>query len=709
MNILDLEFSPGASVAPVPVVEVTPVKRDFQRLLQHSFGAVRQAEGELVENRSQPAALVADPSVKPDQLTAGLSRAGNPLPKPANLLPGGTLASDLLKSYGLETMLAEGHAAAETAVALATSAVHKGGSDNALAQLGVNPTALAAGVKAEYPTAVAGVGGQLPELLPVADAISGIDSRVPELSTRASLHPAALADATNMVNSRVPELSALSNSQFTGAAGRVDDTLLPPAEADLGTLPTPAAQQATDQTAETLVPQPALRQVAEPLVPQPALRPANPGNIQDADLPQGVSMVDDSGREASVGRLVTPELDRSARLLDAMPGRTVEAGQSGDHIGGPVSGTLRQAADPLVPQPTLRPANQGNIQDAHLPQGVSTVDSSGHEASVGRVVTPELDHPARLFDAIPGRTAEAGQAGNNVAGVLRQMAEPLVPQPALRPANPGNILDADLPQGMSTVDGSGREASVGRVVPPELDRPARSFDAMPGRTAEAGQPGSNVTQANQFRETLLNAEAQTRGAPPAQESLTAARNAPAEPAPASVTTAPAQSNPVAAATPAAPGVSQTQQSALAALLNVPLTPSKPGWEQDMGTRISYLLKNNQSVAELKLSPASLGTIEVRISGDSERTEVSFFSQNPATRELIEANLPRLRETFANSGIALADVDVSGESLRDHREEQAAAKAWSGVPGHESDENSDPGQATNRGVTLVGDHVVDTFI
>ncbi|MEK9871136.1 MAG: flagellar hook-length control protein FliK, partial [Gammaproteobacteria bacterium] len=446
---------------------------------------------------------------------------------------------------------------------------------------------------------------------------------------------------------------------------------------------------------------------AEPLVPQPALGPANPGNIQDADLSQGVSTVDGSGRVA------TPELDRSARPLDAMPGRTVEAGQSSNHIAGPAAGALRQTAEPLVPQPALGPANPGNIQDADLPQGVSTVDNVGREASVGRVATPELDRSARLLDAMSGRTAEASQSGNHiagpVAGVLRQMAEPLTPQPALRLANPGNIQDADLPQGASTVDSIGREASVGRVVTPEVDRSARAFDAMPGRTAEAVQSGNHVTQANQFRETLVNAEAQTRGAPPAQESLTAARNAPAEPAPAPVTTAPAQSNPVTAATPAAPGASQTQQSALAALFNVPLTPSKPGWEQDMGTRISYLLKNNQSVAELKLSPASLGTIEVRISGDSERTEVSFFSQNPATRELIEANLPRLRETFANSGIALADVDVSGESLRDHREEQAAAGARSGVPGHESDENSDPDQATSRGVTLVGDHVVDTFI
>ncbi|MEK9872106.1 MAG: hypothetical protein VW831_20485, partial [Gammaproteobacteria bacterium] len=366
MNILDLEFSPGASIAPVPVVEVTPVKRDFQRLLQHSFGAVRQAEGELVDNRSQPAGLVADPSVKPDQLTAGLSRAGNPLPRPANLLPGGTLASDLLKSYGRETMLAEGHAATETvptpailetAAALATSA------DIAQAQLSVNQTAAAAGVNADYPTAAAAAGGQMPEL-------------------------SALADAMSRVDSRVSELSALSNSQFTGAAANlVDDRLLPPVKADLGPLPTPAAQQATDQAARVVpvagLAAGALRQTAEPLVPQPALGPANPGNIQDADLSQGVPTVDGSGREASVGRVVTPEVDRSARLLDAMSARTVEAGQSGNHIAGPVSGTLRQAAEPLMPQPGLRPANSGNIQDADLPQGVSTADSVGREASVG--------------------------------------------------------------------------------------------------------------------------------------------------------------------------------------------------------------------------------------------------------------------------------------------------------------------------------------
>ena len=94
-----------------------------------------------------------------------------------------------------------------------------------------------------------------------------------------------------------------------------------------------------------------------------------------------------------------------------------------------------------------------------------------------------------------------------------------------------------------------------------------------------------------------------------------------------------------------------------------------GWDVEVGNRIRWMVGQNNSGVELRLNPPELGSIEVKVATDGDRTSITFFSANPAAREALEAALPRLREMFADSGMQLANADVSDQGLQQQREQQ----------------------------------------
>jgi len=107
-------------------------------------------------------------------------------------------------------------------------------------------------------------------------------------------------------------------------------------------------------------------------------------------------------------------------------------------------------------------------------------------------------------------------------------------------------------------------------------------------------------------------------------------------------------------------------------LNVPF--NQAGWDKALGERIQWMVGQGMQRASIKLNPAHLGPMEVRIQVQNDQASVQFTSAHGVVRDALEAALPRLRDMFDNAGVELADVDVSGQSFA---EQQAAAD------GHES--------------------------
>lgn len=100
---------------------------------------------------------------------------------------------------------------------------------------------------------------------------------------------------------------------------------------------------------------------------------------------------------------------------------------------------------------------------------------------------------------------------------------------------------------------------------------------------------------------------------------------------------------------------------------------KPGWDQDLGSRLVWMSKHNLDSAQLRLNPAHLGPLEVRLSVQQDQTaSVTFLSNHAPVREAVEAALPRLREMLADSGVALNDVNVSSQSRGRSHEQDARA-------------------------------------
>lgn len=113
------------------------------------------------------------------------------------------------------------------------------------------------------------------------------------------------------------------------------------------------------------------------------------------------------------------------------------------------------------------------------------------------------------------------------------------------------------------------------------------------------------------------------------------------------------------------GVTTQSVAAMPTLIDTPV--ADPAWGEAVGKRVSMLLSRNVGSAELRLSPAELGPLQVQIAVDDNVARVTFTAAHAVTRDALEQALPRLREMLADQGISLADAGVSdqrGETAED---------------------------------------------
>ncbi len=95
----------------------------------------------------------------------------------------------------------------------------------------------------------------------------------------------------------------------------------------------------------------------------------------------------------------------------------------------------------------------------------------------------------------------------------------------------------------------------------------------------------------------------------------------------------------------------------------------PNWSQQMTQQVSYMLKGGFQQAEIKLNPAHLGPMEIKLTVNDDQASISFVAQHAPVREALDAALPRLREMLEQQGLNLADVDVSTQSEQQQAEQQ----------------------------------------
>jgi len=109
--------------------------------------------------------------------------------------------------------------------------------------------------------------------------------------------------------------------------------------------------------------------------------------------------------------------------------------------------------------------------------------------------------------------------------------------------------------------------------------------------------------------------------------------------------------------------------------------NSPGWSKAMGKQIVWMANQNIKAAEIRLNPANLGPVEVRLEINDDQINVALSSRHAAVREAMELTMPKLREMLENDGLNLSDSNISHQSFAEQREQQAENESTDKVDRH----------------------------
>lgn len=96
------------------------------------------------------------------------------------------------------------------------------------------------------------------------------------------------------------------------------------------------------------------------------------------------------------------------------------------------------------------------------------------------------------------------------------------------------------------------------------------------------------------------------------------------------------------------------------------------WSQQLSDRVLWLARGDVQNAQINITPAHLGPIQISLSLNGEQMTAHFVSANQEVRQALEDALPRLREMLAGAGINLGQANV-GSQQQQAQAEQFTAK------------------------------------
>ena len=116
---------------------------------------------------------------------------------------------------------------------------------------------------------------------------------------------------------------------------------------------------------------------------------------------------------------------------------------------------------------------------------------------------------------------------------------------------------------------------------------------------------------------------------------------------------------------AAVGLGTVTQAAATQTQMAPLNLGQNAWETNLSSRLQMMVGQNVQTAEIRLDPPELGALDIKIKITNDVASVNIASPHAQVREALETAVPRLREMFEESGVALGDVNVQQESFGHH--------------------------------------------
>lgn len=93
----------------------------------------------------------------------------------------------------------------------------------------------------------------------------------------------------------------------------------------------------------------------------------------------------------------------------------------------------------------------------------------------------------------------------------------------------------------------------------------------------------------------------------------------------------------------------------------------------VGERIMMMINQGKQEVNIRLDPAELGSMHIKLQVQQEQVQVAIQTQVGQSRDIIEQNLPRLREQLAQQGINLGEASVEQQSKQNQGNSQGSSQ------------------------------------
>lgn len=94
------------------------------------------------------------------------------------------------------------------------------------------------------------------------------------------------------------------------------------------------------------------------------------------------------------------------------------------------------------------------------------------------------------------------------------------------------------------------------------------------------------------------------------------------------------------------------------------------WGQQLGGKVVWMARGDIQNAQINISPAQLGPIQVNISMNGDQMTANFVASQAEVRQALEEALPRLREMLSGAGIQLGQANVGAQTPQQQRNNDA---------------------------------------
>ncbi len=339
------------------------------------------------------------------------------------------------------------------------------------------------------------------------------------------------------------------------------------------------------------------------------------------------------------------------------PDTGAEARTQAGAEGGSASGTSTSGASASSAERTdTRAGGEGAASNAAAAAQPSASDTAA-AAGDAQAVASQAGHAARLAALAAGTAADAEETPADAAASSPTDPAALAGLPAAIAA-----LLAGRAQAPSTADEAGAETGTPQLAADGGRKSLQNSALLPKTDLSAGTggntgPGSDATPAFllQGREFAAAAMAARGASGAGAGGMTADGLEPAG-------TGSANGN-APAGLPHTHGATQLLRQSPAAQAASPQLPvatpaGEPGWAEDVGNQVRWMLGRAESKAELVLTPPNMGKLEVSINLSGDQTTAQFIASSQAARDALERALPQLREALQQAGILLGDANVS---------------------------------------------------